>query len=73
MFVGMDGDLDAVAQPELGEGAGDVALDGGLAEVKRGGDLGVGQALGDQPHDAEFAFAQPPGCGTDWDEQLSYS
>jgi hypothetical protein len=41
MFVGVDGDLDAVAQAEFGEDAGDVALDGGLAELEPGGDLGV--------------------------------
>jgi hypothetical protein len=29
VFVGVDGDLDAVPQIELGEDAGDVALDGG--------------------------------------------
>jgi hypothetical protein len=50
----VDGDLDAVAQSELGEDARDVALDSGLTEVEPGSDLGVGQALGYQPHDAEF-------------------
>src|ERR1019366_6049330 len=34
-----------VPQPELGEGAGDVPVDGGLAEVEPGADLGVRQAL----------------------------
>jgi hypothetical protein len=46
VFVGVDGDLDAVAQADFGEDAGDVALDSGLAEVEPGGDLGVGQSLG---------------------------
>ena len=46
VFVGVDGDLHPVAQIELGEDAGDVALDGGLAEIEPGGDLGVRQALG---------------------------
>jgi hypothetical protein len=61
VLVGVDGDLHPVAQAEFAEDAGDVALDGGLAEVKAGCDLGVGQALGDQPDDAEFAFAEVPG------------
>jgi hypothetical protein len=39
VFVGVDGDLHPVTQPELGEDAGDVALDRGLAEVEPGGDL----------------------------------
>ena len=63
LLVGVDGDLDAIAQIELGQDAGDVALDGGLAEVEPGGDLGVRQALGHQPHDAELAFAEAPGGG----------
>jgi hypothetical protein len=41
MFVGVDGDLHPVPQPELGEDAGDVALHGRLAEVEAAGDLGV--------------------------------
>jgi hypothetical protein len=40
-----------------------VALDGALAEVEPGGDLGVGQSLGYQPRDGEFAFGQAPGRG----------
>jgi hypothetical protein len=56
--VGVDSDLDAVAQAGLGEDAGDVALDGGLAEIEPGGDLGVGQPLGHQPHDA-LSWASP--------------
>ena len=39
VFAGVDGDPDAVAQVEFGEDAGDVALDHGLTEVERGGDL----------------------------------
>jgi hypothetical protein len=34
VFVGADGDLDSVAEVELGERARDVALDGGFAEVE---------------------------------------
>jgi hypothetical protein len=66
VLVGVDGDLHPVAQIEFGEDAGDVALDGGLAEAEPGGDLGVGQALGDQPDDVEFAFAEVPGRGAGW-------
>ncbi len=58
VFVGGDGDLDAVAQVEFGEGAGDVAFDGGLAEVEPGGDLCVRESLRDQSDHAEFACAQ---------------
>src|SRR5260370_1948481 len=63
VFVGVYGDLHPVAQIELGEDAGDVALDGGLAEVEPGGDLGIRQALGYQPDDAEFPFTQAPSSG----------
>ncbi len=49
VFVSVDGDLDPVPQAKLGEDAGDVALDGGLAEVEPGGDLRVRQALGHEP------------------------
>jgi hypothetical protein len=61
MLVGVDGDLHPVPQAELGEDAGDVALDGGLAEVEPGGELGVRQAPGHQPDDAEFPFGETPG------------
>jgi len=33
-----------------------VGLDGGFAEVELCGDLGVGQAGGDQPQDFGFSF-----------------
>jgi hypothetical protein len=36
VFVGVDGDLHPVAQAEFGEDMGDVALDGGFAEVEPG-------------------------------------
>jgi hypothetical protein len=61
VLVGVDGDPDPVPQAQLGEDADDVALDGGLAEEEAAGDLGVGQALSDEPHDADFAFAEVPG------------
>jgi hypothetical protein len=60
MFVGIDGNLDAVAEAELGEGARNVAFDGGFAEIKLGSDLGVRQALGNQADDADFAVAEAP-------------
>jgi hypothetical protein len=62
VLVGEDGDLHPVAQAEPGEDAGDVALDGGLAEVETSGDLGVRQALRHQPHHAEFPFAEAAGA-----------
>src|SRR5579862_292963 len=61
-LVGVDGDLDAVAQAEPGQDAGDVALDGCLAEVEPGRDLGVRKPGRDKPHHLAF----PPGqaaCG----------
>lgn len=45
-FVGEDDDLDAVAQIEFGEDAGDVGLDGARGYVERGGDLGVRKPTG---------------------------
>jgi hypothetical protein len=37
VFVGVHGDLDAIAQVEFGQDVGDMALHGGLAEVEPGG------------------------------------
>src|SRR5271155_342685 len=61
VFVGEHRDLDAVAQVQLGEDAGNVAFYGGVAEVELGRDLGIRQALGNQPHDLEFPLAEAPG------------
>lgn len=61
MLVGVDGDPHPVPQPELGEDADDVTLDGDLAEVEPGDDLGVRRALGHQPHDAERREYSGPG------------
>ncbi len=58
VFVRIDGDLDTIPQPELGQDVRDVAFDGRLAEVEPDGDLGVRHTLGDQPDDAEFACAE---------------
>src|SRR6185437_1849648 len=58
VFVGVDGDLHAVAQAEPGEDAGDVAFDGCLAEVEAGRDLGVRQPCRDKPHHLAFPLAQ---------------
>ncbi len=63
LLVGEDRDLHPVAQAQLGQDAGNVALDGGLAEVEPGRDLGVRQPLGDQPHDLEFSLAEAPSRG----------
>jgi hypothetical protein len=52
-FVGEDDDLDAVAEVELGEDAGDMAFDGRVAEVELRGDLGVGEAAREQPQDLD--------------------
>ena len=41
-------ELDAVVQPQLGEGVEHVVFDGPLGEVQLAGDLGVSQPLGDQ-------------------------
>ena len=60
MLVGVDGNLHSVSQAELGENAGDVALDGGLAEESLAAISAFEQALGHEPHDAEFPLAEPP-------------
>src|ERR1035441_5254171 len=66
LLVGKDRDLYAVAQVQLGEDAGDVALYGCLAEVELRCDLGIRQALGYQPHDLELPLAEAPGCAGAW-------
>ena len=50
--------MDAVAYLELAEHAGDVGLDGGLADDEFLGALGVGQALGDELEDLCLSVAQ---------------
>ena len=57
MFVGVDDDLDPVAEAELGEGARDVALDGGFAEEQV---LAISalDALGELAYDLEFSFGE---------------
>ena len=57
-LVGEDDGLDAVAQAQFREDAGDVGLHRRLAEEQRGGDLGVRHAAGDQAEDFEFAGGQ---------------
>src|SRR5918995_3155738 len=44
-FVGDDDGLDAVAEGEFGEDAGDVGLDGRFGQLEAGGQLGAGPAL----------------------------
>src|SRR5918995_3275807 len=57
-FVGDDDGLDAVAEGEFGEDAGDVGLDGRFGQLEAGGEFGVGQALGQQLQYLEFAGGQ---------------
>ena len=57
-FVGDDDELGAVARVQLGHDAADVGLGGQRAEEQAGGDLVVGQALGDQPEDLTLAVGQ---------------
>ena len=47
-FVGEDDGLDPVPQSQLGQQAVHVRLDRSFRQVQAGGDLGVGQALGDE-------------------------
>jgi hypothetical protein len=54
-FVGKDDDLDAVAEVELREDVGDVALDCRLAEVQLSRDLRVRQSARDGARDLELA------------------
>lgn len=56
-LVGQHDCLDTVAEAEFGQHAADVRLDGGLAEVELGGDLGIGEA----PGEAEQYVALPVG------------
>jgi hypothetical protein len=49
----------AVAGPGLGEDPIDVRLDRVGAQEQPGGDLGVGQALGDKAQDLDLAFGEP--------------
>src|SRR5438477_608558 len=48
-FVGEDDGLGAVAKIELGQDPADVSLGGLFGDDKGAADLGVGQAVGDQP------------------------
>ena len=54
-LVGQHDRLDAVAEPELHEHAGDVGLDRRLGDDQLGGDLGVREAAGDELEDLELA------------------
>ena len=47
-LVGEDHRLDPVAQAELGQDPADMRLHGGLGDEQPAGDLGVGQAAGDE-------------------------
>jgi hypothetical protein len=50
-FVGKDDGLKTVAQVELGQYPADVDLHGARGQVQAGGDLGIGQADGDESED----------------------
>src|SRR5215471_4322416 len=50
--------LDAVLQPEFGEDAADVGLDGLLADCQVPGDLPVAMTAGDQPEYFAFAWCE---------------
>jgi PAS domain S-box-containing protein len=58
-LVGVDHRLHAVAQPELAQQVGDVALDRGLRHHERAGDLGVREARGKHPQHLALALGQP--------------
>jgi hypothetical protein len=49
--------LDAVAEFELLQDVGDVALEGGFAEVELAGDLCVREAAGEQAEDLDLTLA----------------
>jgi hypothetical protein len=58
-LIGEHHRLDPVAELELGQQVGDVALDGGVADEQLGGDLGIGQAPGDELEDLLLAVGEP--------------
>jgi len=63
------GQLDPVADIELGEQVGDVRLDGRFREVKFGRDLGVRLSGGHEREDTSFAVGecvQPAGAKAGW-------
>src|SRR5436305_1205705 len=58
VFVGEDDGLDAVAQRELSEQAGDVRLDRGWLDDELGGDLRVRESAGEQAQDVKLAAGE---------------
>ena len=65
-LIGDDDELCAVSGAELGEEAGDVALDGGDAEEEMVCDLVVGESFGDEMQDVTFALGErAQGLGSD--------
>ena len=64
--VPSDGDLHAVAQPQLGQDPTDIAPDRGQLEDKTPGDLCIGQPVRDEPDDIQLAQRErvdhPPGA-----------
>jgi hypothetical protein len=59
VVVRPDCGLEAVAQPELGQEPGDVGFCRGLTDDESLGDLGVGQASGEEPGDVDLAGGEP--------------
>src|SRR5215472_7150883 len=57
-LICQDHRLHAVAQLQLVEHVGNVGLDRGLADMKSGGDLGVGEASRDLFQDLGFALGE---------------
>jgi hypothetical protein len=57
-FVGVDHDLDAVAELELHEDLFHVAADGGFFDDKFGGDFAVRESAGDVLEDVSFAWRE---------------
>ena len=55
MLVGVDDGLGAVAELELLQDAGDVGLDGAIADDEPGGNLGVGESAGEELEHLKFA------------------
>ena len=55
--AGAGDSLGAVVDVEFAVNAAGVGFNGVQREIKAGGDLGIGQALGDEFQDFEFALA----------------
>ena len=63
LYIGEHGCLDSVAEPQFEQDACHMGLRGGLTDDESGGDLGVGQAVGDEFEDLTLAGVSSPGPG----------